>query len=70
MVSKVIQLDFTKSDLRCELDQLWLDLDKYSKSGDKVRKGTYASLNELKSSVKDLSLRLEIIEKHICTKGY
>lgn len=33
---------------------------------DKVRKGTYARINELVKQVEDLSIRLEIIERNIC----
>lgn len=35
---------------------------------DKVRKGTYARINELTKQVEDLSTRLEIIERNICRK--
>lgn len=33
---------------------------------DKVRKGTYARINELAKQVEDLSTRLEVIERNIC----
>ena len=39
---------------------------KSKESGDRVRKGTYASINELRKQVVDLSARLEFIERAIC----
>lgn len=39
---------------------------KSKESGDRVRRGTYASINELRKSVEDVSARLEHIERAIC----
>lgn len=35
---------------------------------DKVRKGTYARINEMSACITDLKSRLDILERHICTK--
>lgn len=43
-----------------------LELEKVKRSLDRVRKGTYASINELRKTVEDIELRLNIIERNIC----
>lgn len=36
---------------------------------DRVRKGSYARMNELSTQIEELSRRLDIIEKAICAKS-
>ena len=38
-------------------------------SSDKVRKGTYASINEIKKKQLELDERLAILEHNLCKKG-
>jgi len=52
-----------------EMDFLKADLAEARRTLDRVRKGTYASINELKKENYDLRNRLEIIERNIC-KSY
>ena len=61
---KVIQLDFFEKD---EMSLLKAEVEAVKKSGDKVRRGTYARINELEAMVKDLQERMCIIEKNICS---
>ena len=61
-----IQLDFLKTPQQCFEERIASDLDKVRKSGDAVRKGTYARLNEQKKEIDDLKNRLEILERFIC----
>ncbi len=61
-----IQLDFFKTESESEMDALRLDLEKIRKSTDKVRKGTYAKINEYGKKTLDLELRLELLERNIC----
>lgn len=62
-----IQLDFFKSREESELDMMRLELAKVAKSSEKVRRGTYANINELKKLVLDMGSRMEVIERHICS---
>jgi hypothetical protein len=61
-----IQLDFLKTPAQCFEEKIVSDLEKVRKSGDAVRKGTYARLNEQKKEIDDLKSRLVILERFIC----
>lgn len=61
-----IQLDFFKTQDQCEIDALRLQNIALKNSLDKVRKGTYARLNEHGKHLLSLEDRLSIIERHIC----
>lgn len=58
-MSTLIQLELFRSQEEIEVETL-------RKTLDKVRKGTYARLNELAKENADLKCRLEILEKNIC----
>jgi hypothetical protein len=61
-----VQLDFWKSDEECEIDSLRLQVRGIHTSTEKVRKCLFARNNEIEKLVRDLSTRLEIIERNIC----
>ncbi len=61
-----IQLDMFKTAEECELDALRKCIEETKHSADKVRRGTYARLNELGKECIDLKARLELIERNIC----
>lgn len=61
-----IQLDFFKTQEQCEIDALRLQNNALKISLDKVRKGTYARLNEHGKSLLDHEERLAIVERVIC----
>lgn len=61
-----IQLDLFRSKEECEIITLRNVIEEVRKSADKVRRGTYARLNELNKECVDLRNRLEIIERNIC----
>ena len=52
--------------LRLLLEVIDSKHDKTKQSLDRVRKGTYANIGELRKQVMDLSQRLEYIERAIC----
>lgn len=62
----MVQLDFFKTEEECEMDALRYSLEQVRKTTDKVRKGTYARINELTKESIDLKTRLEILERNIC----
>lgn len=64
-MTAVIQLDIFQPQ-PTELDFTKAELAAVRKTLDKVRRGTYASINELKKENCDLKSRLEIIERNIC----
>jgi len=64
-MNAVIQYDLFK-EKPTELEVCQIEIDRISKSSDKVRKGTYASINELKKRCVELEDRLMIIERNIC----
>lgn len=64
----MFQLDLFKTDEEARMDDIEEKVDKNTKSLDKVRKGTYARLNELEAIVKDLQDRQKIIERNLCKK--
>lgn len=61
-----VQLDFFKSEEQCEIDALHSAVASIKLSSDKVRKGTYARINEIGKRQDELELRLGIIERNIC----
>ena len=61
-----IQLDFFKTDEQCEIEALGLAVASIKLSSDKVRKGTYARINEIAKRQEELELRMGIIEHNIC----
>lgn len=63
-----IQLEFFKTEQECEMDAIRADLQRVIKSHDKVRKGTYAKINEFANKAVDLEARLQILERGI-SKG-
>lgn len=60
------QLDFFKTDEECEMDALRKSVNEIRLSSDKVRKGTYASINSIKKECDEVKIRLEILERNIC----
>ena len=62
----MIQLDFFKTKEECELDYIKQELKSIAESSTKVRKGTYARINEIAKENYELKSRLEILERHIC----
>jgi hypothetical protein len=61
-----LQLDFFLTEEECELHALKKSIEEVRKSGDKVRKGTYARLNELNKECVELKSRMDILERYIC----
>jgi len=68
-VSVVVQYDLFKTPTECEMECLRKTIDETKKTCEKVRKGTYARLNDLTRECVDLKIRLEIMERHICLGG-
>lgn len=62
----LIQLDLFKTEEESIYDELMIAVDKIDKSTGKVRRSLYARNNELEKLIRDLSCRLEIIERNIC----
>jgi hypothetical protein len=62
----VLQYDFFKTK-PTEVEVCKLEIEAVKVSGDKVRRGTYANINELKKRCYELESRLECIEKIICS---
>ncbi len=60
------QLDFFLDTEESRLASIEFDIEETRKSLHKVRRGTYARLNELESLVKDICDRQRIIERNIC----
>lgn len=58
-----IQLDFFKDP---EIIKLEAELERTKRSLDRVRKGTYARLNELNKKMDDMLVDHQIIIKEIC----
>jgi len=61
-----LQLEFFKTEEQCEIEALARLIAEVKNSSDKVRRGTYASINEVKRECCDLKNRLEIMERFIC----
>lgn len=64
-MTAIIQMDIFESK-PTEMDFLKAELNSARLTLDKVRKGTYASINELKKENFDLKNRLDILERNIC----
>lgn len=62
----IYQLDLFKDDEDCRIETIERDLIATTKSLNNVRKGTYASINELKKIVLELNERIKIIERNLC----
>ena len=62
-----IQLDFFQSEEMCEIDHLRQLVMKLENSNTRVRKSLYARNNEIEKLARDLEIRLNIIERNICT---
>jgi hypothetical protein len=62
----LIQFDLFKTEEQLATDELRDLIEDVRQSGDKVRKGVYAKLNELTKECRDLKVRLEVLERHIC----
>lgn len=65
----MIQLDFFKTDEELIIEDIQNRVEAIKISSDKVRRGTYARLNEQGKKVLELEERLCIIEKYICKGG-
>lgn len=61
-----IQLDFFKSKEESEIDHLRITIEEVKKSSDKVRRGTFAKISEVKKECMDINERLRILERHLC----
>ena len=61
-----VQYDLFKEPHECELECLHDEIAKIRKSSDAVRKGTYARLNSLAQQYVDLSIRVDLMERHVC----
>ena len=64
-MSSMIQFNFFE-EKPSEIDLLKIDIKNAVDILHKVRRGTYASINELKKENFDLKSRLEILERNIC----
>jgi hypothetical protein len=62
---KMIQYDLFKP-IPDDIQVCQIEVKAVRTSLDKVRRGTYASINELKKENYDLKCRLEILERNIC----
>jgi uncharacterized protein Yka (UPF0111/DUF47 family) len=61
-----IQLDFFETEEESDLSCLRKDVSRIRDSSDKVRRGTYARLNEHYRKMLDMEHRLDIIERGLC----
>lgn len=61
-----IQLDFFLTPEECEMEAIRRDQNKIRSILEKVRKGTYSEINQLKKVCAELSARQDIIERSIC----
>jgi len=68
-MSLAIQYDFLKTEEECELEARDRKVQELETCLHKVRRGTYAEINELKKENADLKMRLEFIERYICKGG-
>ncbi len=62
----MIQLEFFRTKEECEISALRLTIEAVKSSSDKVRRGTYARLNEVSKENELLKTRLDVLERHIC----
>lgn len=56
----------TERMLRMQIERLEARISKTADSSDKVRKGTYASINKVKQELEELSWRLAAVERGLC----
>lgn len=63
---QVYQLDFFKTLEESRMDSLEKSFAIVKESCDKVRKGQFARIGELKKLIMDIESRLNVIEKNIC----
>ncbi len=61
-----VQFDLFQTEEEAELSCIRKSIEAVKVSSDKVRRGTYARLNEISKDCIELKLRLEIIEQYIC----
>jgi hypothetical protein len=66
----LVQLNLFEKEETSDVEQLRELMDELKLSSDKVRKGVYAKLNELTKECRDLRVRLELLERHICKGVY
>lgn len=62
----MIQLDFFESPEESEMRDIRNRIKSIAQSADKVRKGTYAKIGDIKKLVIDIDSRLEVIERGLC----
>ena len=67
MKLNIIQYDFFE-EKPTEIEEIRLELEHYAKSSDKVRRGTYASINELRKIILEIKEDVDLIKRHICQK--
>lgn len=69
MATAEIQYDFwtpKPSEMELVKADLMSEIEKISKSGHAVRRGTYASISEIRKENRELKERLDILERFIC----
>jgi len=64
-MSSVIQYDLFERK-PTELEELRIEIASVKKSADKVRRGTYASINELRKENFELRNMVELLVRNIC----
>jgi hypothetical protein len=64
-MSAIIQYDLFEP-IPTELEVCKIEIAAVKKSSDRVRRGTYAAISDLKKENYDLKCRLEILERNIC----
>jgi len=62
----IYQLDLFKEKEESKLNAVEEFIEELRESHHRVRKGTYASINEQKAQIKLILERLEILERNIC----
>ena len=67
MKLNIIQYDFFE-EKPTALEELQLEIEHYAKSSDKVRRGTYASINELRKVILEIKDDVDLIKRHICKR--
>lgn len=63
------QLDLFENKLQNEERAILERVTLFRESLDKVRKGTYARLNEQGKKIDDVSERLSLLERNLCREG-
>ncbi len=62
-----VQFDLFKSREECELEQLRYEFELVKKSAEKVRKGQFAKIGELKKELNELRIEFEQLKQAICS---